>query len=89
VAYDKRDFAAIVGPGITTMSMPVYEMGRVAADLLLAQIDERSPAVDEVRIQGELMIRESCGAPPTARCTERTESVTTLRRLLLNREPDN
>ena len=38
VGYDNREFSWIVRPNITTVEMPVYEMGRIAAEILLQQI---------------------------------------------------
>jgi len=35
VGYDNREFTWIVRPNITTVTMPVYEMGRIAAEILL------------------------------------------------------
>ena len=40
VGYDNRNFTTTVRPRITTVSMPVIEMGGVAAELLLKQIAE-------------------------------------------------
>src|SRR5688500_5305289 len=40
VGYDNRNFTKTVRPSITTVSMPVIEMGGVAGELLLKQIAE-------------------------------------------------
>lgn len=88
VGYDNRDFAAIVRPPLTTVSMPVYEMGRTAADLLLRQILYGELPFDEVKVLGELLVRETCGAPEAERTRDEPSVSTMLRRLLLNRQPD-
>jgi LacI family transcriptional regulator len=62
VGYDNRDFTRIFHPTITTVSIPSYEMGWVAAELLWQQIRDGRREVDEIKVPGELFIRETCGA---------------------------
>jgi DNA-binding LacI/PurR family transcriptional regulator len=88
VGYDNRDFTKIVRPKITTMSMPVYEMGWAAAELLLKQIGEGREQVDEIKIKGQLFIRETCGAGESQRTKEEMVSSTEARRILLNKHPE-
>ncbi len=87
VGYDNRDFTRIFRPQMTTINMPVYEMGHTAAELLVAQI-AGGETQDEVRIRGNLVVRETCGAEPSLRSEESTVEVTSVRRLLLNKQPD-
>ena len=89
VGYDNRDFARIFRPRITTVSMPVYEMGQTAAELLLKQIIEDRTEVDEIKIRGQLFVRETCGADESQMTTEGLNIATESRRILLNREPDD
>ena len=89
VGYDNRDFAKIVRPRITTVSMPVYEMGRTAAELLLKQINEGRQDTDEIRVKGKLYIRETCGADASLRTPEEMNMGTIHRRILLNKGPDS
>ncbi|NLF76331.1 MAG: LacI family transcriptional regulator [Chloroflexi bacterium] len=89
VGYDNRDFSRIVRPRITTVSMPVYEMGYTAAELLLKQIAGGRQAFDEIKIKGRLFIRESCGADPARRTEDGLDMATTTRRILLHKDPDN
>jgi LacI family transcriptional regulator len=88
VGYDNRDFARILRPSLTTVTMPVYEMGRRAAAALLRQIETGVSESPEVKVRGELLVRESCGAPPERRTMEEPNATTTLRRILLNRHPE-
>ena len=88
VGYDNRDFTRIVRPQITTVSMPVYEMGRTAAELLLKQILEGRQDMDEIKIKGQLFIRETCGADESRRTKEDLNMATVLRRIQLHKEPD-
>ncbi len=88
VGYDNREFTWIVRPNISTVVMPVYEMGRIAAEMLLQQIFDGTRDNEEIKVKGELIIRDSCGAgesQKTARCFERN---TSLRRVMLNKNPD-
>ncbi|HSV86692.1 MAG TPA: LacI family DNA-binding transcriptional regulator [Levilinea sp.] len=87
VGYDNRDFTKIVRPRLTTVSMPVYEMGWAAAELLLQQILNYQGDEDEVKIQGRIIIRETCGAEEAQKTQEMTPA-TMIRRVLLNKDPD-
>jgi DNA-binding LacI/PurR family transcriptional regulator len=89
VGYDNREFTRIVRPKITTVSMPVYEMGRTSAESLLKQIEEGCQDIDEIKIRGRLIIRETCGADPALRTVEDMDTATTIRRILLNKDPEN
>jgi DNA-binding LacI/PurR family transcriptional regulator len=88
VGYDNREFSRIFRPRITTVSMPVYEMGLAAAELLLKQIAEGCQNVDEIKIKGQIYIRETCGAVESQRTKEELLSATVVRRLLLNKHPE-
>lgn len=88
VGYDNRDFTRIFRPKITTVSMPVYEMGWAAAELLLKHIAERREDVDEIKIKGQIFIRETCGADESQRTKEERLSATEARRILLNMHPE-
>jgi LacI family transcriptional regulator len=87
VGYDNRDFTRLMRPRITTVSLPAYEMGQAAAEQLQKQITEGLSEFDEIKIPGQLYIRESCGAHPAMRTPEEPLSKTGVRRLLLNRDP--
>ncbi len=89
VGYDNRAFTKIFRPKISTVSMPVYEMGRIAAELLLNQIAEGRKEMAEIKVKGQLFIRETCGADAAQRTQEETSIGTVSRRILLNKHPDN
>jgi DNA-binding LacI/PurR family transcriptional regulator len=89
VGYDNRDFTKIFRPRITTVSMPVYEMGRTAADLLLKQIEEGCQDIDEIKVKGQLFVRETCGADESQRTQEDLNVGTVSRRILLHKDPDS
>ena len=87
VGYDNRDFTRIFRPQITTVTMPVYEMGHAAAELLVRQIAGDEP-MDELKIEGELVVRETCGADSSQRTRENVLSAASVRRLLLHKQPE-
>lgn len=89
VGYDNRDFTKIVRPKITTVSMPIYEMGRAAAELLLKQITEGQAKADEIKIRGQLFVRETCGADEAQRTQDELNRATVPIRILLNRQPES
>ncbi len=89
VGYDNRDFTWIVRPRITTVVMPVYEMGKIAAEMLLKKISGEISDVDEVKIKGELIVRDTCGADESLKTRENADHVTSPRRILLHRQPEN
>ncbi|MCS7259175.1 MAG: LacI family transcriptional regulator [Anaerolineae bacterium] len=88
VGYDNRDFAKIVRPRLTTVAMPVYEMGRVATESLLAQIAGEHGETEEIKVRGELVIRDTCGADEALKAREEINPRTAFRRVLLNKQPE-
>jgi len=89
VGYDNRDFTKIFRPRITTVIMPVYEMGWTAAELLLKKIVEDQEDLDEIKIRGQIQIRESCGADKSLITKDELGSATVVRRILLNKQPES
>ena len=49
-------------PKLTTISLPTYRIGQKAAELLWLKLQGEVANLDEVKICGQLYIRESCGA---------------------------
>jgi LacI family transcriptional regulator len=85
VGYDNRDFTNIFRPRITTVSIPAYEMGQLAAEFLLKQIKDGRQEMDEIKVKGSLFIRETCGADPSQRTQEAVNVGTAGRRNLLHK----
>jgi len=46
---------------LTTIRQPAYEMGKKAAEKLIKVIDKEDEAVEEIVIESQLIIRQSCG----------------------------
>jgi LacI family transcriptional regulator len=57
-------------PHLTTVAQPTYELGRRAAELLVARLrsdkTHASTSMERVTLEGQLVIRESSGALPRA-----------------------
>ena len=60
IGFDDVPQAALVYPRLTTVHQPLEEMGKIAARLLLAQIEDRSLPPQRVTLDTRLVIRESC-----------------------------
>jgi DNA-binding LacI/PurR family transcriptional regulator len=82
VGYDDREITSITRPTITTVSLPCYEMGQKSAQLLLSRIENQTEIEGPLRIQGKLIIRESCGADEGKFPQDRFQSHTTPPELL-------
>jgi DNA-binding LacI/PurR family transcriptional regulator len=84
VGYDDREIASIARPTITTVTLPCYEMGQASAQLLLRLLNNHVENVETIKIQGKLIVRESCGAEEGKITLEKMRSHTTPRHLLMN-----
>ena len=63
VGFDDFEWAAVMYPRLTTVSQPTYEIGQKAAQLLFDRLEKRDAPPQVVRLQPQLIIRESSGAP--------------------------
>lgn len=59
VGYDNTFVSSMVNPSLTTISVPGYEMGTVAAQLLLDRMARPELPVHRVLLEYELLIRRS------------------------------
>jgi LacI family transcriptional regulator len=60
VGYDDIEFAAIAGVPLTSVRQPAHEMGRTAAEMLLARISGiAGPELGNVVYRPELIVRAS------------------------------
>ena len=60
--YDDIRVSRFSCPPLTTMRAPEVELGLRAAEMLIDLINGLEPAEMHVKLQGELIVRESCGA---------------------------
>ena len=59
VGYNDIELAQYLG--LTTVRVPMREMGKQGVELLLAEIERPSPAPRSIRLPTELVIRQTCG----------------------------
>lgn len=64
VGYDDDDLADYLDPPLTTIRMPLHELGRAAVDALFAQLEGGGPRDVEVETPPQLVCRRSTGAAP-------------------------
>jgi LacI family transcriptional regulator len=83
VGYDDREITSISRPTITTVTLPCYEMGQTSAQLLLQRLANQPELDAPIRVQGKLVIRESCGAAEGKIPLDQYQSHTTPPDLLL------
>ncbi|TDF91838.1 LacI family DNA-binding transcriptional regulator [Paenibacillus piri] len=59
VGYDNSDAARVTDPPLTSVAVPFYEMGSLAAERLLMQLNGE-PGGFRLKLDTELVIRQSC-----------------------------
>ncbi|MBB5868259.1 DNA-binding LacI/PurR family transcriptional regulator [Allocatelliglobosispora scoriae] len=69
VGYDDAFFASELSPALTTVRQPTYQLGRTAAELLLAEVQPGHRHA-ELLFRPELVVRRST-APPALRQAKR------------------
>lgn len=62
VGFDDTRIAQLTRPRLTTVRVPMAEMGAVAIDLLCQRLAEPDRPSTQVTLKTELVVRESCGA---------------------------
>jgi DNA-binding LacI/PurR family transcriptional regulator len=62
VGFDDITAARFITPALTTFHLPTFGLGWSAAELLIRVIEQDQPSQIHVRLDTELVVRESCGA---------------------------
>jgi LacI family transcriptional regulator len=65
VCFDDHPWAAVSEPPLTVVRQPAQQLGQVAAEMLLSLINGEQPPQTRVLLECELIIRQSCCAPPS------------------------
>lgn len=63
IGIDGLSIGGHVTPSLTTMSVPFYEMGELAATSLLNQLGTRDKPAEKIELQATLLMRESTAQP--------------------------
>lgn len=62
IGFDDLSFAEFTYPPLTTIHQPILEKGKMAAKLLIDEIENKDSARQKMNLDPQLVIRESCGA---------------------------
>jgi len=62
VGFDNLEMSTVVTPTLTTINQPRYEIGKKAAELLLALMTGEEMKKNRFIMKDTLIVRESCGA---------------------------
>lgn len=65
MGFDDIPQAAWMNPALTTVSQPLFEMGRRAAKMLLEYIEDPTAPTQRLQLLTELRIRDTCAPPRT------------------------
>jgi len=61
VGYDDREVCGYVRPKLTTVRLPLVEIGKKSAEILINHINGKNEGIEAItRVKGELIIRDSC-----------------------------
>ena len=64
VGFDDIHLAAYINPPLTTIAQPKYELGVIAAELLLARLSDPDLPPQRRLLQAHLVVRHSTAPPP-------------------------
>lgn len=59
--FDDTIWARLLEPPLTVIEQPTYEIGKLAAELMIKRLEDPSRSPREVTLKGKLIIRQSCG----------------------------
>ncbi len=60
IGFDNREIARYMRPPLTTFELPQYEMGSIAAELLLDRISGVGEGREQIKVECPLITRTSC-----------------------------
>jgi len=63
VGFDDMPWVTSLQPPLTVIAQPTFEMGRIAARLLLDRIRTPDNPIQRINLETQLIIRKSCGYP--------------------------
>jgi LacI family transcriptional regulator len=66
IGFDDRDIAQYMHPPLSTLILPLYEMGRTAVELLLDDVGGLHSSPARIKVECELVERQSSACAPTA-----------------------
>ncbi len=61
VGFDDMPWAALLDPPLTVVAQPTYDLGQIAAEMLIARVSDPDRPVQEITLATTLVVRRSCG----------------------------
>jgi DNA-binding LacI/PurR family transcriptional regulator len=65
IGYNNGPLTEYLSPPLTTIRLPGYDLGRLAAEMVVSLIEGEDPSAESVSIAPGLVVREST-APPSS-----------------------
>jgi LacI family transcriptional regulator len=62
--YDDREIAQFMRPALTTILLPHFEMGTLAAEYIIDHAARAKSRPSQIKVECPLVVRSSAGAPP-------------------------
>lgn len=62
VGFDDMPVAAATTPPLTTVRQPIRELGALAAQMLIGLLDQPASRPNQIILQAQLIVRDTCGA---------------------------
>jgi LacI family transcriptional regulator len=64
IGFSNLDLTDLLSPSLSVIRQPAYEIGQVAIELLIKQIENKRPTTEfeKIILQPQMIIRESSGA---------------------------
>ena len=72
IGYNDVPLTAHINPPLTTIRLPGYELGRLAAELVISPAADADTAAGKVQLAPELVVRASTGRPANAARRQRS-----------------
>ncbi len=64
IGFDDRPVSALCEPPLSSVHIPLFQMGYRAVEALVRRIEGNAVPVEEIRVATRLVVRESCGCGP-------------------------
>lgn len=61
IGFDNREFSAFITPKLTTMSLPLREMGNKSIEIISGLVNNKMPSENKFSFKCKMVVRESVG----------------------------
>ena len=63
IGFDNREVSTVCRPTLSTVALPLFEMGQTASHVMLDMLGGRHPAQKDIMLTCSIIQRESTGGP--------------------------